>query len=177
MKYALTKSLLAVALVATLALCIAPATALASPLKAESYGCPTGWVYDNVYSAGTDYVGLSGVFSQYNPYSYNITANWSVMVSGSVSVTANAGVSGDLSAIVAGVKVDVNAGVTFTVSVSATEGVLVPVQPYHTVYGQYSIERQKSFGHLYYRMSNCSASTNYGTVESWTPWYSTWHLW
>lgn len=177
MKYSLKKSLLAIALLATLALCIAPATAFASPLKPEAYGCSPGWVYDNVYSAGHSYYGFGTVYSQYDPYSYNITANWSETISGSRTVTATAGVTADLSAVVAGVSVSLSVAVSYTVTFSGTEGVLVPVQPGQTVHGQYSIERQVAYGHLYYRLNNCSAGTDYGTVESWTPMSSTWHLW
>lgn len=177
MKYSLKRSLLAIAFVATLALTIAPATAFASPMKPASQYCDPGWIYDNVSNAGADYIGLGSTFYQYNPYSYTMTVNWSVTVNGSVTVTASAGVSGDLSIIVAEVKGTVNASVAYTVGVSATEGVLVPVPSHKAVNGQFSIERQKTYGHLYYLMSNCAIGSNYGTVEAWTPWRPTWHLW
>lgn len=170
------KLLLALGLLAALALTIAPTAAFAST-KPDHYYCTPGWVYDSISNAGVDYYGLGPEFAQYNPYSYTITANWSVTVNGSVSVSASAGGSFDLSAIVAGVQFNLNAQVQFTVGVSGTEGVFVPVQPHQWVYGRFSIERQKAYGHLYYLTSYCGIGTNYGTVESWSPWRTTWDLW
>ena len=176
MRSFLKKSLLAAAFLAALALSAVPTAAFAST-KPASVSCHASWVYSNVTNTGVDYYGLGPQFTQYNPYSYSITANWSVTVSASVSVSANAGVSADLSAIVAGVQVNVNSQVQFTVNVSGTIGVFVPISSHQRVYGQFSVERQKASGHLFYRNSDCSVSQDRGTVSSWTPWRATWHLW
>jgi hypothetical protein len=93
-----------------------------------------------------------------------------------VSVTASAGVSGDLSAIVAEVKADLGLSVSYTITVSGSQAVSVPVPPHATVYGQYSVVRVKTSGHLYYREKTCEIA-DYGTVLARTPWYETWHLW
>jgi hypothetical protein len=171
------KSLLAIAALAALALCFTPATASASTLKPDAAGCQASWVYDHITRVGAEYIGLGPTHSQYNPYSYTITASWSSTVSASVSVTASAGVSGDLSAIVAEVKADLGLSVSYTITVSDTVGVSVPVPSHETVYGQYSVERVKTSGHLYYKDKTCEITDDYGTVLARTPWHATWHLW
>jgi hypothetical protein len=83
----------------------------------------------------------------------------------------------DASAIIAGV--DATFGISVEASISTTIGnaMSITVPPYKTGYGQYGVWRKVTYGHYYYRLTNCSVGTDDGYITAYSPWYTGWNTW
>lgn len=180
-KRLLIKSIGLVLLGLSLAVVLTPSAFAASPKTITSpkvIGCGSAtYVYDHVSYKGLPLLQFGPTYRDYNGGTATAEMTLTATVGGTATLTVSTSVKVDASVILAGAEATVGTSLSYSVTANVSNQFKIYVPAHKAGYGAYGVFRVETTGHYYYRLSDCSVGTDYGTITAYSPDYVGWNTW